>query len=95
MYFDFSLKKIKVKLLIETKENDLPLIIYPSFNDNFNELIVKLSNITNKKFNLVLIYNFKWNDDLSPYFHNKIFQKGEDFNGNAKKGVTTKIYELS
>lgn len=84
MYFDLSLKKIKVKLLIETKENDLPLIIYPSFNDDFNELIVKLNNITNKKFNLVLIYNFKWNDDLSPYFHNKIFQKGEDFKGNAK-----------
>ncbi len=84
MYFDFSLKEIKIKLLLEEKENNLPLIIYPSFDNDFNELIDELTNITNKKFNLALIYNFKRNDDLSPYFHNKIFSRGEDFKGKAK-----------
>ena len=42
-------------------------------------------NLTNQRFALIVIEGVDWNRELSPWYHEKVFPKGEDFAGEADK----------
>lgn len=42
-------------------------------------------NLTNQRFALIVIEGVDWNRELSPWYHEKVFSKGEDFAGGADK----------
>lgn len=40
-------------------------------------------NLTNQRFALIVIEGVDWNRELTPWYHEKVFPKGEDFAGEA------------
>ena len=42
-------------------------------------------NLTNQRFALIVIEGVDWNREFSPWHHEKVFPKGEDFAGEADK----------
>lgn len=60
------------------KESDQ--VVYLHMPEGGAEAVWKL---TNQRFALIVIEGVDWNRELSPWYHEKVFPKGEDFAGEA------------
>lgn len=78
----------------EGKSKEAPLIVIPSFEDNVSQIIENVKLLTDKDFSLLTIYDFDWNNNLSPYKASTIFKGASDFKGEAKDFLELVILKL-
>lgn len=78
----------------EGKSKEAPLIVIPSFEDNASKIIENVKLLTDKDFSLLTIYDFDWNNNLSPYKAPTIFKGTSDFKGEAKDFLEQVILKL-
>lgn len=78
----------------EGKSKEAPLIVVPSFEDNSSQIIENVKLLTEKDFSLLIIYDFDWNNNLSPYKATSIFKGASDFKGEAKDFLDSVILKL-
>lgn len=84
---------IKADLYIESKRNSF-LVILISFSKEEGEKVISLFNNLSYSLSFLNIYDFNWNDDLTPRYSEKIFNKGQGFKGNADNFLKFIINEV-
>ena len=83
-----------IKYKVYKSEENAPLVVVNSFEDEFEELVKEIKKFTTNVFNLLYIYNLNWNDDLTPYRTKSIFKGEKDFEGNAKNYLKFLVSDL-
>ncbi len=61
----------------------LPMIILNTYEEDGEEIWKESLKLTDKNFILVTISNINWNQDLSPWYMDKLFKGEEDYSGKA------------
>lgn len=76
-----TLGKYKILIYLPA-DKEIKQIVYLHMPEGGAEAVWKL---TNQRFALIVIEGVDWNGELTPWHHEKVFSKGEDFAGEADK----------
>lgn len=78
----------------DIKSNSVPLIILNTYDENGMEIFNETKKLTNKEFILATVSNIDWNNEMSPWYMEKLYKNESDYLGNADtylKLLTDKI----
>lgn len=89
---------IKNKIInVYCKENtlkELPVVILNTFGNEGQEVWNKCLDIKCKDYILVSISNLNWNNEMTPWYSEKINEKGEEFLGKADEYIQIMLNEI-
>lgn len=96
MYKKLKIKNKNVKIYYENSSNtaEISAIIYNSYTSNTEELWEELIKQNCKNFILIAISNINWEEEMTPYYMEKLFKGENDYTGKADeylKDLTNEI----
>ena len=76
------------------KNTTMPVVIFNSYDEDGQAIWDLSKKEIGKKYILVTISNIKWNEELSPWFANKVFDTEDDFSGKADEYIDELVYKI-
>lgn len=69
------------------KNKDIPIIILNTFDEDGQEIWDQSKELTDKEYILVTISNINWNQDMSPWYMDRLFKAEDDYTGKADEYI--------
>lgn len=87
MKIKFEVKDKIINIYSNKIEDNLPIVIYNSFDDDGIKLWDECNKIDCNDFILVNISNIKWNDEMTPWYCKSLFKGDTECNGKADEYI--------
>ncbi len=94
MLKEFIIDNKNIQIYCNNFEEELPVVILNTYNDEGQDVFKECVNIQCKNFILVAISNLDWNNDLSPWFAPKLNKDSSDCLGKADDYIIILINKI-
>lgn len=94
-------KQIEVEnktITLFCRENDhtevLPIVILNTFDEDGETIWNKVKELSKRKCILAVISNINWNQEMSPWYMDRLYKKEEDYEGKAGEYLSTLMQKI-